>query len=217
MSEPTPGAAPRRGLLRSPWFWAAVTGMITIPLLRPLTRHVPEPPPVIGHLPAFELVNQDGEPFGSAQLDGKVWVACFFFASCRSVCPPLLQAASELQAKWARAGLDVTLVSVTVDPENDTPERLRQVAAEYGALPGRWQFLTGPEPAVRALIVDGFATAMGDAPASRDLVDIAHSTKFVLVDGALNIRGYYGSDEMGVDETLNRAEHVVREAKGKLE
>lgn len=214
MNEPNASSAPRKGLLRSPWFWAAVTGMLTIPFLRPLMRHVPEPPPILATLPEFELVDQDGKPFGSAQLDGKVWVATFFFASCRTACPPLLRAAGELQTKWARAGLDVTLVSVTVDPENDTPERLRDVAREYGAKPGRWVFLTGPLPAVRALVVDGFATAMEERPGG-GLVDIAHSTKFVLVDGERNIRGFYDSDEMGVDETLHRAEHVVREAREK--
>lgn len=214
MSEAMPQ---KKGLLRSPWFWAAVTGIVTIPLIRPLTRHIPEPPPIVGSLPAFELVDQDGKPFGSAQLEGRVWVGLFFFASCRSVCPPLLEAATELQTKWGRARLDVTLVAVTVDPTNDTPARLREVAREYGAVPGRWVFLTGTEDAVRHVVVDGFATAMGERAEGKDMLDIAHSTKFVLVDGQRNIRGYYGSDEMGVDEVLNRAEHVVREARERLE
>jgi protein SCO1/2 len=209
----------RRPLGRSPFFWAAVAGLVAIPALRPFLRHVPDPPPVLGQLPPFALVDQRGQPKGLADLRGEVWVASFFFTSCPTVCPKLMRAAKELRARFDRDDVPVRLVSVTVDPQNDTPPRLLDYAREYGLDTRRWDLLTGSPAAVRGLVVDGFATHMGergdagvgDRPVAGELMDIAHSTHFVLVDGRGRIRGYYGSDEPGRDEVFHRAQHVLRE------
>jgi len=67
---------------------------------------------------------------------------------------------------------------------------------------------------VRALVVDGFKTPMvRAATAPPEPIDIAHTGQVVLVDGNGRIRGYYGTDEMGLDEVFNRAQHVLREAR----
>lgn len=211
-------AAAERGfwgrLVRNPFFWGGVMGIVFITAIRPFMRHIPEPPPVLGEVGRFELVNERGEPFGSEALEGEVYVVSFFFTSCPSICPPLMASMKELQEKYAMGGVDVRLVSITVDPHNDTPEVLAKYGEELGADPERWTFLTGPEEAVRSVVVDGFMTAMG-APeeGEANTVDIAHSGKLVLVDGEGRIRGYYGTDEMGLDEVYHRAKHVIREAR----
>lgn len=215
-----PPSSERRPPWRSPFFWAAVAGLVAIPALRPLLRHVPDPPPVLGQLPPFALVDQQGRTVGLDDLRGEVWVANFFFTSCPTVCPKLMRAAKALDERFARSDVPVRMVSVTVDPQNDTPARLLDYAREYGLDTSRWDLLTGSPEAVRALVVGGFATHMGERgdvgaggqPATGELMDIAHSTHFVLVDGRGRIRGYYGSDERGRDEVFHRAQHVLREA-----
>ena len=111
-----------------------------------------------GTLPSFELVNQDGQPFGSAQLAGKIWIADFIFTSCPGPCPIISSRMSELQKPLEKT--DIHLVSFTVDPEKDTPEVLRAYAEKLNAQPGALGFLTGARPAIYALARDGFKLAV---------------------------------------------------------
>jgi protein SCO1/2 len=195
-------------LWRNPYVWAFVIGCVTITLMRPLLRRIPPPPPVLGTLPAFELVDPHGKPFGSADLRGQVYVASFFFTRCPSVCPLLMTRMKQLQDRF-RAGdiRGIHVVSITVDPANDTPEVLRDAEPRYGVDEARWTLLTGPPDRVRALCVDGFHVP-GFEQAYRGEGDIPHTTKVVLVDREGRIRGYYDTDESGLDEVYWRAQHV---------
>lgn len=97
-------------------------------------KHLPE-------LGRFKLTDQTGADFDSASLSGRVTAICFFFASCPSICRDLnrqVQRTSE-QVKE----LPIQFLSVSVDPDRDTPEVLSRYAADYGAQPERWRFLTG--------------------------------------------------------------------------
>jgi protein SCO1/2 len=202
-----------REILRSPWVWAFLIGIVTLTAIRPLLRRVPEPPPVLFQLPEFELSAMDGTPFGSAQLRGQVYIVSFFFTSCRSICPVLMKGMGRLQEGFAAREIrGIRLVSISVDPEHDTPDVLAQYARQIGVDPARWTLLTGDPARVRSLIVDGFKTPDVPAPPGEaEPSDIAHTGKLVLVDGAGRVRGYYTSDEMGLDEVFNRAQHVLRQ------
>ena len=92
-----------------------------------------------------ELINQDGKKvhFYSDVLKGKTVIVNAFFTSCTSVCPPMNRNMEKIQeALGDRAGRDVFLVSMTVDPETDTPVRMKEYAKKFHAGPG-WIFLTG--------------------------------------------------------------------------
>jgi protein SCO1 len=201
-----------RRLWRNPFFWATLAGLIAIPLMRPFLRRVPAAPPVLATLPDFRLVSQEGKPFGSAELRGRVWVGNFIFTTCRSICPGLTKAMHTLQQRFKDANLPVQLVSFSVDPQDDTPAVLKTYAQRNGADLARWTFLGGAEADVRKVIVEGFKTHLGRKEInSENLVDIAHAPYFVLVDGAGGIRGYYRPDESGLDEVFHRSQHVLRE------
>lgn len=211
-----PAHTPLMRALRSPFFWAAAAAVITLPLIRPLLRHVPDPPPRTGTLPAFSLVDQAGRPFSNQDLKGKVFVVDFFFTTCQSICPRLTKAMRSLQQRFERENVPVRLLSITVDPENDTPKKLMAYAEKYGADLERWTFVTGPKDAVRHLIVDGFKTHLGErVKDSNNLIDISHAGLFVIVDGDGGIRGYYRPDKMGLDEMFHRSQHVLREMQGR--
>ena len=93
----------------------------------------------------IELLNQDGEKvrFYTDVLKGKTLVINAFFTTCTSVCPPMNRNMEKIQEAFgARVGKDVFLVSISVDPTTDTPERLKEYAAKFHAGKG-WTFLTG--------------------------------------------------------------------------
>ena len=201
------------GILRNPYVWAFFIGVVVITGLRPLMRRVPDPPPVLAALPAWELVDQNGDPYGSDDLAGSVYVANFFFTRCVAICPALMQSTKRLQTRYEQAGIDaIRLVSISVDPESDTPERMSEYGARLGIDFGRWSLLTGEPEAIRVLLTDGFKVGVGERQElEAGLYDIAHSGKLVLVDGEGRIRGYYGIDEQGIDETFHRSTHVLLE------
>jgi protein SCO1/2 len=230
-----------RAFIRRPWHFAAVALLIVITGLRPFMRRVPDPPPVLLQLPGFALTDQNGEAFTKDDLRGKVTVAGFIFTTCPSTCPKISRAMLELQQRYARNGVDIELVSFTVDPENDTPEVLRRYADNLGADTSRWRFVTGERAAVEALITGGFKTAIERKPPKHGgpvtMYDIAHSEQLVLIDGDGGVRGFYpvrrnpdvpqeplpmgvhaspeaealGLDVLSLDELYHRSTHVLRE------
>lgn len=161
-----------------------------------------------GAVPNFQLVNQNGQPFGSTQLAGKIWIADFIFTTCPGPCPMVSSRMSELQKPLEKT--DVHLVSFTVDPEKDTPEVLRGYADKLRAQPGRWDFLTGPKSALYDLSQNGFKLAVSDG--SEDQGIPVHSTRMILVDRHGKIRGYYEATAPdGVTKLLADTSHLLRE------
>jgi protein SCO1/2 len=201
-------------LRRHIWAISFVLGVVTLTLIRPCTRRVPDAPAVLYALPDFALVDERGQPFSRETMEGEVWVAAFVFTSCPSSCPAVTQAMRSLQDRYERMDIDVRLVSFSVDPETDTPTVLQRHAAEVGADPERWRFVTGSLEAMRTLVEDGFRLGVGaKTPTSGGLYDIAHATKLALIGPHGGVRGYYGIDEQGLDEVYHRSQHVLRDTR----
>ena len=145
--------------------------------------------PVLYDVPEFHLTAQDGRPFDSKVLAGKIWVADFIYTTCPGPCPRMTSQMHEVQNATGELA-DVNLVSFTVDPAHDTPPVLAEYAKAHGGAADRWFFLTGPASALQTLDHDVFK--LGDLNAS-----LEHSTRFVLVDRQSRIRGYYDTSEPG--------------------
>jgi cytochrome oxidase Cu insertion factor (SCO1/SenC/PrrC family) len=161
-----------------------------------------------GTVPAFQLVNQNGQSFGSAQLTGKIWIADFIYTTCPGPCPMISSRMSELQKPLEKS--DVHLVSFSVDPEKDTPQVLRGYAEKLQADPARWDFLTGPKSTIYKLSHDGFKLAVSDGSDEQGIP--VHSTRMVLVDRHGRIRGYYDATEAdAVTKLVADANHLLRE------
>jgi len=157
---------------------------------------------VLSKVPTFELTDQHGAPFGSKNLDGQVWVASFIFTRCPTICPTFT---AKMAAIQRRSPEELKLVSFTVDPEYDTPEKLDAYATKYGASE-RWSFLTGERPAITKLIVEGMMQPM-DAPTDpTNLASLVHGSYFVLIDQQRRARGFYKFDEPeSVEQVLKDA------------
>jgi cytochrome oxidase Cu insertion factor (SCO1/SenC/PrrC family) len=154
-----------------------------------LTSPKPEPLPVIATLPDFTLIDSGERRVALNDLRGRVWVADFFFTYCAGPCPVMSRRMRELRQLLKEEKMDdVVCVSVSVDPDRDTPKVLAEYAEMMKAEPGRWLFLTGKKQQIYDLAIKGFKVGVD---AEQPDEQILHSTRFVLIDRLGRIRGYY--------------------------
>jgi len=157
-----------------------------------------------GSVPDFSLTDRSGNSVTLAQLRGRIWIADFIYTTCTDTCPLQTAMMAKLQEEYA-AQPDIQLVSITVDPERDTPQALALYADKYQANAKRWYFLSGPRDRIVQLIQQGFHLAVAAIPAGADSDGmIPHSPRFVLVDKEARIRGYYDSRELEAFGRLKR-------------
>ena len=106
--------------------------------------------PVIGPAPTFTLTSQDGVAVSLASFRGKVVALTFIYTECPDICPLLTQKMAQVQDELgADFGKKIAFVSISLDPEHDTPDLLKDYALFWGAKPEGWMFLTGAPEAVR--------------------------------------------------------------------
>lgn len=157
--------------------------------------------PSLGTIPAFTLTTQDNAPYSLNDLKGKIWVADLIFTNCAGTCPMLSARMASIQTAIKKTGSNVHLVTVSVDPNNDTPDVLKQYAKTFQADLNRWTFLTGKVSTIYTLAKDGFHLTLDSA--HEDVQEpITHSERLVLIDGNANIRGYYNGTEVDAESKL---------------
>lgn len=193
-------------------FWViAIFTFFTYPIYRSLNRTLPPPLPVYATVPEFSFTNEFGKPFGSKELKGKFYVANFFFTSCPSTCPRLMEKMDVIQKRIKGVGSKMAIVSFTVNPETDTVDEMYKYARKRHANPHIWSFLTGDKAQLQKTVVEGFKVPMGDGKVPMDgvvdgktvtMMDIVHSEKVVLVDDQGRIRGYYSVDKENMDKMM---------------
>ena len=126
--------------------------LLALALLALLAAHEAgsnKPLPVIGPAPPFTLTSQDGKPVALSDLRGTVVAVTFIYTGCPDICPLLTQKMVDVQdALGADFGAKIAFVSISLDPERDTPEVLKDYAQFWGANLAGWSFLTGSPEAV---------------------------------------------------------------------
>lgn len=148
----------------------------------------------------FEFTTQDNEEMSLEDLKGTYWVADFVFTNCTTVCLPMTSNMSYLQDMIKEEGLDVQLVSFSVDPDYDTPEVLKEYAEEYDADLDSWSFLTGYDfQTIKELSIKSFKNMVQEPPAGSD--QVTHGTSFFLVnpEGEV-IKNYNGVQKNSMDD-----------------
>ena len=166
-----------------PWVYLSTLLIVIILIIILQPDEIVKELPVISQIPAFDLIDQDGEQFTLDGLTGNVWLADFIFTTCAGPCPIMTERMSTVQHDLI--GIDkLQFVSFTVNPDYDTPEVLKKYAKRFDADINTWSFVTGKYEQIQDLIANGFK--MGDF---EDI--IFHSERFALVDQKGQIRGYY--------------------------
>jgi protein SCO1/2 len=198
-------------LVGSPLFWLFFVALgIAVPVLGRVLRHAEPRLPVLGTLPAVSLKDAEGRAFGSQELAGKVWMAGFIFTRCPTICPAVTATMGRVQHRARGLAPQFQLVSFSVDPQYDTPERLAEYARTHKASPRLWHFLTGPLDAVKQTVIDGLKIAREAPQGEQDFASVMHGTHFVLVDQQGRIRGYYASTDADVvDRVLHDASLLI--------
>lgn len=149
---------------------------------------------------AFELTNQEGNKISNATTKDKIYVADFFFATCQSICPQMSSNLTNVQKAFEKDN-DVLILSHSVNPLHDTVEVLNKYAISYGAISGKWHFLTGSKKVIYDLAKNDYlVNALEDDGTPEGFL---HSELFLLIDKKGRIRGMYdGTDKVQVNKLI---------------
>jgi protein SCO1 len=139
----------------------------------------------IGPAPQFELTNQEGKKTSNKEYKGKVYVLEFFFSTCPTICPRMNQNMLTIQNKFIKE-TNFGIASITINPENDTPQVLKEHAQKLGVTSKNWHFLTGDKDYIMNLANKGFNIYAGEN--SKVNGGFEHSGLFALIDKKGNIR-----------------------------
>jgi protein SCO1 len=171
-------------------------GLIGLVVLAALAFKIFQPVQVVPRIrlaPGFSLIDQDGERLTNEDLRGRFVLYNFIYTRCPEPCGDLNQTMLEIQARIDEVELgdiDIQFVSISFDPEHDTPELMREYAASLGANPAKWSFVTTAAPddtLLKAIIGGGFEAYYNQ----NEDGSFSFDPKFVLVDGWGIIRGEY--------------------------
>lgn len=170
-------------------------------------------------IPAFSFTDQTGATVTDKDLADKIYVADFFFTTCPSICPKMMEQMSRVN-EATREREDFRIISHSVDPEHDTVAVLAEYSKQVHAEAPRWRLVTGNKKDIYDLGVDGYKLAVDEDP--RAPGGFLHSELFVLVDKQKRVRGYYdGTDSAQVSKLINdidllTAEYQSRAKKPKI-
>jgi len=163
-----------------------------------------EPLPVLGDIPPFKLVDNFGQSFTEENISGKIWVADLIFTTCAGPCP-IMSTEMKSVHKTYLENENIHMVTITVNPDYDSPEVLTEYGERYDADFDKWHFLTGEYENIQSLIANGFK--MGDIEEI-----VFHSTRFALIDPNMNIRGYYmGTESKDVKKLMGDIKKLLKE------
>lgn len=174
--------------------------------------------PVLGHIAGFTLTNQEGRVMTLADLSNRVWVADIIFTRCAGPCPRMTAQMKSLQDLLPQNST-IKLVTLTTDPDNDTPAVMKKYGERFNADFDRWTFLTGTKKEIAGLARDSLKlSAVPVKPDERkDDADLfIHTTIFVVVDKRAQLRGVFETGGEGVDWT-NAVEPKLLATVGQLE
>ncbi|MCC5943816.1 MAG: SCO family protein [Bernardetiaceae bacterium] len=163
----------------------------------------------VHHVRHFELINQDSQQVKEADMRGKIYVANFILTRCtQNICPQMSSELVRVQEAFGERE-DVRIASFSIDPEHDTPYKLRKYAALYKANTKHWMFFTGEKEQIHQLAKCSYFIAIEDGGSYASL---DHSDRFILIDKEGKIRGYYnGTSRQDVDRLINELQLLMRE------
>ena len=208
---------PRQSQQRTIWEgFSFVTGLLGLAVLISFlqinrSRHLAQLP-VIGAVADFTLTNQDGRITTLADFTNHVWIADIIFTRCAGPCPRMTSQMKSLQNILPSESV-AKLVTLTTDPEFDSPAVLKKYGERFNADANRWTFLTGTKNEIAAL-ASGSLKLSAVPVKLEDQKDVAdlfiHTTIFVVVDKHARLRGFFETGGEGVDWTNSVQPRILK-------
>ena len=159
-------------------------------------------------IPHFELTNQEGKIISDKSTEGNIYVANFFFSTCKTVCPKMNEQVHRVQEAFKDIK-DIHILTFTVDPENDNVAALAEYAKKMKADNSKWWFLTGPKDSIYQLAREGFLVP---ASLGETANDFFHSQDLILIDKEKRMRGVYdGTVPAEVDTLIDEIKVLMKE------
>jgi protein SCO1/2 len=203
-------------IIKNPFLWAFLVGIASLHIIKECAlSHRGAPQPLV-LVPDWSLIDQDGRPFGKKDLSGHVVIVDFFFTSCPSICPKVTGAMKEIYQRFKDKTHQVQFVSITVDPDTDTPEVLKGFMEKNDIAVTNWHSLTGNKTSIYEVVVEKMRVHMGEKEfvAQGDGVyDIPHLAQLALFDQSGNLRGLFRTDSVEM-AALVRAANFLLEKPG---
>lgn len=163
---------------------------------------------VLYQIPPFAFVDQDSNLISEKDVEGKFYVADFFFTTCPSICPKMSAEMVRLHDAFMEED-QVLLLSYSIDPEHDTVAVLKDYATKLGVNTDKWHLLTGDQEEIFEVAFSYMVNAMVDETAPGGLL---HSGAFVLVDQNRHVRGFYdGTISEEVDRLMQDLRRLIKE------
>ncbi|WP_417884707.1 SCO family protein [Zunongwangia sp.] len=149
----------------------------------------------------FKLINQNGDTITNADYKDKIYVADFFFTTCRTICPIMTDHMVKIQEK-IKDDPEVLLLSHTVMPRIDTVAQLKRYAKEKGVIDKKWNLVTGDKKQIYELARKSYLASKTTGDGGK--YDMVHTENFVLVDKQRQIRGFYdGTNPEAIEELMH--------------
>ena len=185
-----------------------VTYLLSLAEVSRVVKHAP----ILGQISDFTLTNQDGKITTLADLTNHVWVADIIFTRCAGPCPRMSGQMKSLQDLLPQNN-NAKLVTLTTDPDYDSPEVLKRYGERFNADFNRWTFLTGTKNEIAALAsgslkLSAVPVKLEDQKSVADL--FIHTTIFVVVDKRAQLRGIFETGGEGVDWTNDVEPRVLK-------
>ena len=152
----------------------------------------------------FGFTDQNGKSFGTQQLDQKLYVVNFFFTDCKSICIDMSRGLKRIQETFINNPL-LQIVSLSVDPENDSPSKLSSYATENGIIYERWKLLTGTKDSIYNVSEKRFFVTANDNGTPEH--KFIHTDQSLLIDNKQRIRGIYNATD---SKDINRMMEDIR-------
>lgn len=182
----------------NPFVVAFLFGILGLHLVREISERRFKAPPPLVEVPAWDLINQDGQVFGSKDLKGKVVIASFFFTRCSTICPKLTQSMIEVRKRFLDQLDKAQFLSISIDPDFDTPA----VLADYRTKTQTdWVYLTGTKEQIDDVIEGKMKLPVGNEH---------HVAELVLFDQAGNLRGKFSTDPTGLAALEKAAKYFTK-------
>jgi protein SCO1/2 len=164
-------------------------------------------------IPYFYFLNDDSVIVKSTEMEGKVWVVDFFFTTCPTICPTMTKNMQKLNAATKDLHDELQFISISINPQHDTPSILKRYREHYKATASNWQFFTGKEAETHQLGIENFQIFAGRDEESEG--GYAHSGAFTLVDKEGYVRGVYlGTDDKQVIQLEKDIRKLLKEEYG---